>query len=67
MGELAFESCMARFQGFVGLDYESSSLDIMTLYPTPDSWAQQGDREVVCAVYDMETNKLTGSMKNQAL
>lgn len=67
MSELAFESCRERFQSFVGLDYESSSLDIMTLYPSRESWAQQNDREVVCAVYDMEANKLTGSVKGLAL
>lgn len=45
---------------FVGRDYESSSLDIMTLFPTIESWAQN-DREVICAVYDMNATKLVGS------
>jgi len=67
MGELAFESCMNRFQSFVGRDYESSALDIMTLYPSRESWDRKNDREVVCAVYDMEANKLEGSTKGLAL
>ena len=62
LGEMVFDACLDRFQGFVGRDYESSSLDIMTLYPSRESWSQRNDREVVCAVYDMEAKKLTGSV-----
>ena len=66
MWEMANESCMQRFEPFVGRDYESSSLDIATLYPSFESW-QQNDREVVCAVFDMDSNKLVGSAKGRAL
>lgn len=67
MSQLAFDACVTRFEAFVGLDYPSSTLDVMTLYPTADSWAHHNDREVVCAVYDMEANKLTGSMKGRRI
>ena len=66
MEELAYDSCMEKFSAFVGRDYESSSLEILTMYPTAESW-QQNDREIVCAVYDMDTNKLVGSVKGRAL
>jgi hypothetical protein len=66
MVDLANESCLERFASFVGKDYESSTLDIMTMYPSPESW-RQNDREVVCAVYDMEAKKLKGSVKGLAL
>jgi Septum formation len=66
MWDLATNSCMERFESFVGKDYESSSLDIFTLYPTSESW-KQNDREVVCAVYDVNANKLVGSAKGLAL
>ena len=66
MVELANNSCVDRFESFVGMDYESSSLDVVTMFPTVESWSQN-DREVVCAVYDMEANKLVGSVKGQAL
>jgi hypothetical protein len=66
MGEVAFDACMQHFERFVGNDYQSSELDIMTLYPTTTSW-QQNDREVVCALYDMDANKLRGSVKGKAL
>ena len=66
MAELAHESCLAHFDTFVGRDYQTSSLDIMTLYPSLESWAQD-DREVICAVYDMKASKLVGSVKGREL
>jgi len=66
MFELAHESCAARFEAFVGKDYESSALEITTMYPSAASWAQN-DREVVCAVYDMEASKLVGSVAGRGL
>jgi len=66
MGDMAHEDCQDRFESFVGKDYESSSLDIAALYPSRDSW-NQNDREVICAVYDLEAKKLTGSVKGLAL
>lgn len=66
MADMAHEGCVARFQEFVGKDYESSSLDIATLYPSHESW-QDNDREVVCAVYDVDAKKLTGSVKGLRL
>ena len=67
ISELSFQACLKRFESFVGLDYESSSLDIAALYPSKESWSQQGDREVVCAVYDMNLGKLTGSTRNPGI
>lgn len=67
MAELAFDSCLERFERFVGKDYMSSSLDIVTLYPTRESWSRYDDREVVCAVFDMNLNKLVGSVEGRAL
>ena len=59
-------TCLERFDGFVGLDYEDSILDIVTLYPTSESW-QQNDREVVCALYDINEEKLVGSTQGRAI
>lgn len=67
MSEMAFDACRNRFQSFVGVDYESSALDILTLYPTRESWDLQGDREVVCAVFEMNAKKLTGSARNTSI
>ena len=63
MFEHALEKCLDRFPSFVGRDYETSELDILTLYPTQASW-RQNDREVVCAVYDINSTQLVGSARN---
>lgn len=62
MWDHAFEVCIDLFPAFVGRDYETSSLDVLTMYPSPESW-NQDDREIVCAAYDLELNKLTGTVK----
>jgi hypothetical protein len=67
MADMAHEQCVQRFEAFVGKDYDSSSLDVATLYPTRESWQQQNDREVICAVYDIDTKKLTGSVRGLRL
>ena len=66
MGELAYAACFERFEPFVGRDYETSTLDIAIMYPSPESW-QANDREVICSVYDVEANKLIGSAKARGL
>jgi len=66
MSDLALESCMGRFESYVGKDYQSSSLDITSMYPSQQSW-RENDREIVCAIYDMNVQKLTGSAKGRAL
>lgn len=67
MGDLAQQACLERFEAFVGKDYDSSSLDVASLYPSRESWTRQNDREVICAVYDVAANKLTGSVKGLSL
>ena len=67
MSQMAFDECMNRFAGFVGIDYQSSTLDILTLYPTRESWERQGDREIVCAVFEMNAKPLTGSARNTSI
>jgi hypothetical protein len=54
---------LERFEAFVGKDYESSALDVASLYPS----RERNDREVICAVYDVDANKLTGSVKGLGL
>jgi hypothetical protein len=66
MSAVAYESCLERFYSFVGTDYDSSVLEITTLYPTLESW-QQDDREIVCALYDMSNEKLVGSTKGRGI
>ncbi len=59
----AIVTCVPLFEDYVGSDYETSRLDIWWMIPTEDGWSE-GDREVACVLYDLDLNKLTGSMAN---
>jgi hypothetical protein len=66
MDQLAYDACMVRFESFVGKEYETSALEIATMYPSVESWGQD-DREVVCAVFDVNANQLVGSAAGRGL
>ena len=59
----AIAKCVPLFEDYVGSDYETSRLDVWWIFPTTESW-NDGDREVACVLYDLDLNKLTGSMAN---
>lgn len=62
----AAEGCLAAFEGYVGRDYQSSSLDISALTPTSESW-DQGDKEVVCFLFDLNFEPLPASARNSGI
>ena len=51
IGAQAEELCVAEFEGFVGLSYEESVLEIGLFPPEEEMWLD-GDRLVVCMVND---------------
>ena len=59
----SFDLCLETFDGFIGTPYLDSEFEIYYLIPSEDSWAD-GDREVVCAVYDLVNDKSTGTAAN---
>ncbi|MCL1692644.1 MAG: septum formation family protein [Actinomycetia bacterium] len=59
----AIAKCVPLFEDYVGSEYDTSRLDIFWIFPTAESW-DEGDREVACVLYDLDLNKLTGSMAN---
>lgn len=63
--EQSGEGCFDRFEAYVGAAYEDSRYDISSYFPTSGSW-DQGDREVICYVYDVDRAKLTGTAKDSA-
>jgi len=65
MRETAQELCIADFDTFVGMAYLESALDVFAITPSDSSW-DDGDREVVCALYNVDLSKLTGSMEGAA-
>jgi hypothetical protein len=62
----AGEGCLAEFEPFVGLDYQSSVLDASFLSPTEQGWVELGDREVVCYVFRVDLQKVTGTLRGTA-
>lgn len=58
----ADDGCLAAFDAFVGTPYLDSQLEYFAIYPTEQSWTEVDDREVLCAVYDMSLEKLTGTV-----
>lgn len=52
--------CLPAFEQFVGEPYLESRFDFSYYYPTEASWAN-GDREVLCVIYDPE-GPVTGSL-----
>jgi hypothetical protein len=61
-GDRADGLCREDFEPFVGVQYEVSELDIGWLIPTDLSWAN-GDREIVCFLYRVDLEKMTGTME----
>ncbi len=59
------QHCTQAFGGYVGLDYERSTLDLAWFFPTSGGWGQ-GDRMIQCAVYDPEQDQVTGSLRGAA-
>jgi Septum formation len=63
---LAFEGCLAEFEGFVGLRYEESTLDYTYYRPTEASWNGVDDRLVSCLILDPE-GQSSGSLEGAAV
>ena len=57
----AERECIRAFEDYVNLAYPESRYIAAWLTPTMDSW-QQGDREVICILYDEKP--ITGSVRN---
>lgn len=56
----AQDQCATAFEDYVGVPYGSSSLSMVSLWPTEDSWAG-GDREAVCVAFEPDA-PLTASV-----
>lgn len=66
IASLTEEFCLAEFEGFVGLSYEESSLDIWPMFPVQVGWETQDDRVVQCFI-TAGTEPTTGSLKGSAI
>lgn len=52
--------CLERFEGFVGVPYDSSGYDVDALTPTRLTW-DDGDRKVVCILFLVNGEQMTGT------
>lgn len=60
---LADEACLDAFEGFVGVEWESSALEYTTLFPTAEGWEDHDDREALCMVFD-PAGQTEGTLEN---
>lgn len=64
----AESACLDEFEGFVGLEYVLSKLEIGAIVPTFESWTDDGDRNVICFVFpDEDGRRLRTSVANSEL
>ena len=56
----------AVFDAFVGISYLDSSLEVISLTPTAESW-RDGDRDVACVLYRLDLGKLTGTARGSGM
>jgi hypothetical protein len=59
---LAEGGCFTPFEAYVGRGYASSRLAFGWVIPTESSWSD-GDREIVCFLFDGQFERLAGSMR----
>lgn len=60
----AEQTCVPAFETFIGIGYQDSVLEYWPMYPTEGSWSD-GDREVLCLVYDPSAATV-GTLKGAA-
>ena len=57
--------CLPAFDEYVGMQYESSRLEVFWYFPPEDGW-KDGDRMIQCAIYDPLDSELDGSVRGAA-
>jgi hypothetical protein len=55
-------ACLEAFGSYVGVDFQTSSLDMILVTPLELTWAK-GDRQINCVVLAGDGGRLTGSVK----
>lgn len=63
----ASQECIGdAFTSFIGVAYDSSSLEVYPITPTQDTWDQLNDRIIQCVVYN-PAGQTTGSLSGTGL
>ncbi|HEX6475425.1 MAG TPA: septum formation family protein [Candidatus Limnocylindria bacterium] len=58
-------NCLPAFADYVGMDYQTSELDVFPITSTEATW-NDGDHSVQCALYEDGNPELTSSQKDSA-
>ena len=62
---VAEETCVREFTEYTGTDlFDQEALDAYYLFPSPDGWTKQNDREISCALYRIDEASMTQSFRN---
>lgn len=62
VADFAAAECLQRFPAYTGGGYDDSDLDVASVRPDHDSWADKDDRDVACVLYK-KGGSLTGSRR----
>lgn len=57
----ALERCVDEFAAYTGEDYDTSELEVFPITPTRATWEDGDVHFAVCALYNLDLSKLTGS------
>lgn len=67
VADAIFDLCMPSFQPYVGATFEESIWWVNAIYPSPESWAEENDREGKCVLFQPDEGEevlmLTGSAR----
>ena len=62
VADFAAAECLQRFPAYTGATYDDSDLEVASVRPDHESWADKNDREVGCVLYKKDST-LTGSRR----
>lgn len=62
VADFAAAECLEQFPAYTGASYDDSELEVATVRPDADSWADRDDRQVACVLYQKD-GSLTGSRR----
>jgi hypothetical protein len=62
VADFAAAECLQQFPAYTGAGYDDSDLQVASVRPDHDSWADKDDREVACVLYQKDAT-LTGSRR----
>ncbi|MBG6226286.1 hypothetical protein IWX63_002876 [Arthrobacter sp. CAN_A2] len=60
----ATDFCAEEFRSFIGVDYDTSVLELLYFYPVEESWNARDDREILCFVAEREETPVTGTLRD---